>query len=621
MQIQRQRVCEIGQYAGNHTRSTDSECLPCAMNDTLYEGQRLHVYTSSGMTYNDQASCKIACRPFSRLRDPQRPALGCVSCETGNVLFKVFSQDDMQCQFTCIEGYTRHGDDCVLQPLGGTASSFLNHTLKVTHVQRVKTDSGGAFRVTMSHTAHGSFAVVVGNKEPSCTGRWHVEMHAHTACCFAGLWRVSTNNQLGIASSAAESCSLPNPPSSVRVSDTQLYFDVSDERLTELAMCDGVHNSSYGELHCVLHVSIVDAILLHHVSIAVQLQLRRGASLAFMPGAHTYVPLLAFYAEVQLAYMDDGRPVFLVISDTVPLPTAGATVVTVNSALEVVQPPAHINCRRYAALTQVSSSNVWTMHGAPVRASTFLRAPEGTSFLKLYYTLRLLEREGTELQKNTMNVAVWRNLSMTHPVCEAAPAPAHTRIGEVLSCSGLGAAAVDAATALHDATETVHGELGGLTSFVARAMHEHVRQVRAMTILAAFALPPALDLLNDAVNLHDGLLDFSATFRSACSANVLCHFKYVHGRGVHFMHSCDTADQQGAQKWLAESLGVLHDAGHVQALCSIAHRKQYSSAGSAFLITMVNTRSFLPRTVQWHDLQNHAAVQSTSRIYALFEFE
>lgn len=622
--IQRARPCEVGQYAGNHSRTTDSQCLPCAMNDTLYEGQRLHVYTSAGRRYDDAASCDIACRPFSRLRDPAVPALGCVSCETGNVLFKVFTQNDFACTFTCRAGYVRAGDDCVLAPLQASASSFWNHSLSVTHARRVAVGGAAAFRFTVSHTAHGSFAVVVGGAEPTCAGRAPLALHRRppSACCFAGLWRVSTKNQLGLASSADETCSAPNAPPSSRVSDTQLEFDVPDARLTELALCVVQLNTSVGELACVLHVSIVDAVLLHHFSVAVPLELRRGAALAFLPGAHTYVPLLSFRAEVQLAYSDAGQPVFLVVSDTAPLPAAGATEVLLSSGLERVDPPPEVNCGRYAGHAHNSSVVVWTLAGVPVRASTFLRAPAGTSFLKLYYTLRLLDREGGSEQepKNLMNVAVWRNLSLAHPVCEAAPSPLPTRVGEVLSCSGLGAPAVAAATALQGPTETVRGELGGLASFVARALHAHVRQVRAASILAAFVLPPAAPLLAANVTaMLAGHLDFTDSFRAACGASLFCHFQYAHqGRGVLFLRSCDAASQEAARTWLRTALGVVHDAGHVQALCDLAQRRHEAYA---FLVTLVNTRAFLPRTVQWHDLQNHSAPLSTSRVAALFEFE
>ena len=77
------------------------------------------------------------------------------------------------------------------------------------------------------------------------------------------------------------------------------------------------------------------------------------------------------------------------------------------------------------------------------------------------------------------------------------------------------------------------------------------------------------------------------------------------------------AAQDAARDWLRTALGVVHDAGHVQALCGLAqqHARPY-----AFLIALVNTRAYLPRTVQWHDLQNHSAPLGVSRVASLFEF-
>ena len=145
-----------------------------------------------------------------------------------------------------------------------------------------------------------------------------------------------------------------------------------------------------------------------------------------------------------------------------------------------------------------------------------------------------------------MNVAVWRNLSLAHAVCETAPAPLAVRVGQVLSCSGLGASAVATATALHEPTETVHGELGGLTSFVARALLANVRRVQPTGIIAAFALPPAAPLLTANVTaMLGGRQDFTDSFRAACSASAHCHLRYVYGHGVHFVSSCDAAAQDG----------------------------------------------------------------------------
>ena len=614
-----ERACPVGFYAGGHTYTTDSQCLPCAVRNTQYEGQWLHKFISAGREYNNRFSCDTTCLPFSRLVNNSDASLGCTTCETGNVLFKLFTQDISACQFVCLEGYMRIGGDCVLGAAEGDELTFWNHSLNVTHVRREgqNNNSGsGAFRVTVSHTWHGHFAVVVGASEPTCAGRSpNTLRQTAPACCFSGLWRVSTMNQLGMASAASERCSRQDALWSARLSDSQLEFEIADSRIEDIGLCE----AHLGGLSCVVQVSIVDTVLLQHFSVALRLEVHRGAALAITT-TETYVPLASFRVETQLAYFDtDSSPVFVVVSDMAPLQAAGITdVLLFGSGLVPVQPPADMNCARYAVGSAGNvSSDAWTLQTEAVRVTTFLRAPHGTVFIKLFYTLRLRERETTAV-KNTMHIAVWRNLSTAHSVCEASAPVQTVRLGEVLSCGGLGDFAVAAATALWQPTETVRGEVGGLTSFVARALHAHVRSVNAVSMLLAFTLPPAVPHAR-ATHMRMGVLDFTDDFRAACNATLLCHFQYAHnGRGMHFMTSCDTAAQEGARKWLRLALGVVHDAGHIMALC----RQAQAQGGQqyAFLITLVNTRAYLPHTAQWHDLQNHTAPISTSNVFAVFDF-
>ena len=626
--IAQDRTCPAGFYAGGHTSTTDSKCLPCAVRNTPYEGEWLHHFTSAGSRYDDPYSCELTCRAFSRLANATDPSFGCTTCETGNVLFKEFTQKLLECQFECLPGYARRGEDCVLDTFHADAQIYWNHSVNVTHVRReaMRAHSGrSAFQLTVSHTAHGTFAVVVGKSEPTCAGRAAVQLRreASAACCFSELWRVSTTSQLGLPSTAREQCSRPGPPWSELLSDTQLVFEVPDTRIEELANCSQFEDG----LACDLYVSIVDTLLLHHFSVPVRLELRRAAALSAV-GAQTYVPLSGFRVEAQLAYVEpDGSPVFVVVSDMAPLPGAGATDVALHSAgLRLALPPPEVNCERYGTLLAGGASlnvsaEAWTLGAAPVRAVTFLRAPQGTQFLKLFYTLRLREREGAIGTRNQMHVAVWRNLSQVRAVCDLPPPSLSVTGGEVLSCSGLGETAVAAATALHSPAETVRGEVGGLTSFVARALHPHIRSVLVKNMLVAFTLPAADPIVADTnvTSMHLGHLDFTDAFKAACQTTEFCHFRYVHqGGGMHFLPSCDATAQDAARAWLRSALGVLEDDGHVQALCRLAHRQ--SAREYAFLVALVNTRAYLPRGGQWHDLQNHSAPLSTSRVAALFEF-
>ena len=628
--ITRDRTCPVGFYAGGHTRTTDSRCLPCAVRNSPYEGEWLHHFTSAGRSYDDPYSCELTCRAFSRLANGTDPSFGCTTCETGNVLFKEFTQNLLACQFECLPGYAKRGEDCVLETFHADTQIYWNHSVNVTHVRReaMRNNSGrSAFQLTVSHTAHGNFAVVVGKSEPTCAGRAAVLLRreASAACCFSGLWRVSSTSQLGLPSTAREQCSRPDPPWSEQISDTQLVFEVPDTRIEEVANCSQFEDG----LACDLYVSIVDTLLFHHFSVRVRLEVRRAAALSVV-STQTYVPLSGIRVEAQLAYVEpDGSPVFVVVSDMAPLPGAGATDVLLHSAdLRLVQPPPEVKCERYGVLLGGdppslgnASAEAWTISAAPVRAITFMRAPAGTTFLRLFYTLRLREREEAIGTKNMMHVGVWRNLSNVRAVCELPPPSLSVESGEVLSCSGLGETAVAASTALLSPTETVRGELGGLTSFVARALHPHVRSVTVKSMLAAFVLPAAAAAVAgvEVTRMQLGELDFSDEFKTACQTTDLCYFRYVHaGGGMHFLASCDAAAQAAARAWLRTALGVVEDDGHVQALCRLAHRQ--SAREYAFLIALVNTRAYLPRAGIWHDLQNHSAPQSTSRIAALFEF-
>ena len=82
----------------------------------------------------------------------------CTTCETGNILIKIFAQDMTVCKFACLEGYVRVCGDCVLGVSEVNEFTFSNHSLNVTYVRwdRQLNNSGNcSFVVTVSHTAYG----------------------------------------------------------------------------------------------------------------------------------------------------------------------------------------------------------------------------------------------------------------------------------------------------------------------------------------------------------------------------------------------------------------------------------------------------------------------------------
>ena len=157
-------TCAVGQYRGGHTRESDSLCLPCLFNDTRLHGQSLHSASTRGAEYNNAYRCGAACLGNSRRRDAARQYLGCVTCEVGNALLKVFAgAAGDACEFTCRPGYERMtlpdgSDDCFSPRLMLDERTDSTHDLFIGDYSWQQDVS----LVRVTHTDHGFFVVVVG---------------------------------------------------------------------------------------------------------------------------------------------------------------------------------------------------------------------------------------------------------------------------------------------------------------------------------------------------------------------------------------------------------------------------------------------------------------------------
>ena len=129
--------------------------------------------------------------------------------------------------------------------------------------------------------------------------------------------------------------------------------------------------------------------------------------------------------------------------------------------------------------------------------------------------------------------------------------------GNVVSCSGLGEHAVSSATRLLEPTDTVHGALGGLTSFVAMSTQAHVRSVKAVSILLDFALPPAR-IQDNATYMHMGMLDFTDNFRTAGIQTQLCHFLHAYEGAAVFQKNYSMRTSIQYSVTVVRGIGVIH---------------------------------------------------------------
>jgi len=290
-----------GFYRGGHSQTTDNRCLPCHYNDTLLNSQSLHVADTHGLEYDNAYSCSARCLGHSRLRDARRPWLGCVSCEVGNVLLKVFPEDmgaARSCEFACRACHERVAladstFDCFLAQLQPSARSEFSHSVAVGDYAWQR----GVLALRILHPCHCSFGIVVGGVAPADCKRGALSRH----CCYAVHWRVSTLAQLGLE--ADDGCrgraGLLAEPESSRAGLQQLVFAVPDAQLAMVARC-----SWQGEQRrCVLWVLLVDTITWHVVSASVELRTTRAVTLAFAPGAgraSQMLPLTVFDVQVSL---------------------------------------------------------------------------------------------------------------------------------------------------------------------------------------------------------------------------------------------------------------------------------------------------------------------------------
>ena len=87
---------------------------------------------------------------------------------------------------------------------------------------------------------------------------------------------------------------------------------------------------------------------------------------------------------------------------------------------------------------------------------------------------------------------------------------------------------VDLATTTNEVD--VAGTIGGILSFVARALHTHVNKIKEVSILAVFALPPAVSLLTaNVTSMLSGNLEFTSSWHVCALAACGTIAYYVSG--------------------------------------------------------------------------------------------
>ena len=558
LNITRTPCIETGEYRGRHTQTTDSSCHQCLSRHTPYFGFRLDEFASPGVFYNDPYSCQVTCLGASKLRDPANHSLGCETCETGNVLFRVFSSNQTDCSFVCREGYELRDNECRIPRFE------FGHALQLDVVDVLQVP--GAITLRVLHSNHSRFVIVVGPTTPVC----HPRDAARKACCWTGLWRVSTLTQMG---RHADETSVGNCSASPELDSTQLQSDllefaIPESMLSTVGRC--VVDVS-GGVTCTLELAVIDTVRYTKVERTISVHIRRGATLVMLPPRNQYIPLK--HIEVLVLHaIDLGSSRVYAVLTVMQADAAGEDLhVTLRArgmTSYVLSPSEEATCARVMG-NSTRVTNALTLYDGKVDASvSFWRGTSDT--VQVFFTLV----RGTHTA-STMDIAAARNVSGLPAMCEPLPVAVTISRGVVHAAAGLGAHIIYGMQRLGNATaalETTHGELGNLVTFIGQTTSSMTAVVTPRAVLAVYTKNNA-DLSGVAnIVTNYGDLDFTHAFRQACLSTTDCQYEYLLKNpavlAYHVLSDCSGSAQDAARQWIRMSFGAVHDAGHVNALCA-----------------------------------------------------
>ena len=604
--------CAHGEYRGRHTEISDSFCSICSYLDTKFLSQTLHEPKSFGLTYNDPYSCRVRCLGFSHLRDPGNHSLGCVSCETGNVLLKHFAVetnaegDQVSCSFTCKSGFDRitRGDgseDCVTPALSASDANNAAHSLVISDFVRLTT----GYQFLVSHSNHSRFVIVVG---PSKIGNCNVVR----GCCYEQSWRVSTLTQAGFANAVTtDGCSQEPLLTSQLVDASTLRFEIGDSMLSTVAACSTL---SDGSQECQFVVTLIDTILWSETRQEVRLIVNRASQNTALVGLNQYIPLKNFGVEVLKAYTTEGGGIVYLVKTRLRGYTLTASMRVSGMsqlAMSEVRDCARLGISNSSVIVDTNSFSVTETETEYV---TYWLGD--SDLVSAYYTLD--SGDGAD-----QDIVAVRNMSGISVFCVEAVYSARFDLAYIMATSGLGADAVYQLHSVSHPTQATSGELGTLTTFIAQAYNDIPVTITLQNLLGAYMNSGSAEAFFDynlanATALHQGNLDFTYEFRRACrTPEAHCAYEYllpytIHN-DIHMLYNCSESQRALARGWILQQYGAMNDGGHVDAMCDriLAHPTR-SSLG-----LLVQTQHFLDRK-KWMSYMNVSMADIHALIWVNF---
>lgn len=529
---------------------------------------QLHTYVASEWLYDDPFSCGITCLGASRRVDASNQSLGCTTCETGNVLFKDFSEFNRSqptvCQYACRAGFVSDGtDNCVLPDLVGR----LQPRISITDIIFGDYNTSSADTVlVLNYASLRRFAIVLSKQAPECPQHGVAPTRQ---CCWPGAFLASSMYDMGLTAGTGP-CVDTTALTTTQVDANTRQVYIPRSQLDSIANCSMIANAVRS---CRIVVTQVDMLTARQFSASIDLRISSATLMAVIPTTQLYIPLNAFEVSVAPAFTDpDGSTVFR-ITTTV---TGHAEHASVDIGMRVRGMTLYTNtvpaeCSHISHTGMNNTSPAWQVNASETVTTTTYWKGQST-IVRAFYALRT--------EHSVMDIAAYRDVTNFTLVC----GPRHQRRtiegGLVEATVGLGRQAVAALGGIETALNSQHaGILGNLVTLFATARTSSYTGVTVRDILAVSTLRPTHSRV--IVDSHNGRLELNRTDASACLQHPNCTYEYLNSNRVldlsHIVECRTENGKQLAREWIVKHFKVYRQEEHVEALCERVSGSPYVS--------------------------------------------
>ena len=299
-------LCNNGEYRGQHSWNQNSICDFCNLDvgPSYYANipVDLHTWTGYGQTYDDETSCPFACKTNTVLLNPADSLQGCVSCETGNVLYKnIYTRlegSNKVCDFECLYGSVKNtaGDDCI--PISSIQQTSIFFSVEVNDQKK---DNMLQFKLKFDDVS--DYVITLQQGRSSCNPRG-------PKCCFASSKMIY--NQASYLN--LDSCGTPLDDAYENVEDLassgafkEIIFKIDEDKMKSddtFFNCQTQTDSIY----CSFTFSFVDVLLRRSQNQHIEMRIWRGSYDINVKENQYYTPLSLLIPQLSYVHLSDSSP-------------------------------------------------------------------------------------------------------------------------------------------------------------------------------------------------------------------------------------------------------------------------------------------------------------------------